>query len=237
MSRTYTIDDIEAPSVTTVLGILDKSDALLGWAVRCCTDFIRQNKGERDRYPTLDALLNAARNNWRDVRDTAADTGSQIHDMIEKYIKHGRDSAGETPDQVAHGFLAFLEWEKTNKVTWLESERTIFHPELLYAGTLDAVAVIDGKKYVIDFKSSGGFYDTFGPQIAAYRAAYMAETGVEIHGCGILRLDKNTGEPEWKDYTKRQDRDFRAFSKLLDYWYSASKRRLKNNFRVDEGAI
>jgi hypothetical protein len=237
MSRSYTVHDVECPSVTTVLATLDKSNALLGWAVKCCTQFIRDNKANRDQYPTLDALLYAAQTNWRSVRDDAADTGTQIHDMIEKYIKHGHDVFGTVPDNVANGFLAFLDWEKTNKVEWLESERTIFHPELLYAGTLDAVAIIDGKKYVIDFKSSAGFYDTFGPQIAAYRAAYMAETGVEIHGCGILRLDKKTGIPEWKDYTKRQDRDFNAFSKLLDYYYAAANRRLKNNFRAVEGKI
>lgn len=242
MSRFYTVQNIQAPSVTTVLGILDKSDALLGWAVKCCTEFIREHRGNREKYPTLDALLDAARNNWRDVRDTAADTGSQIHDLIEKYIKHGRDSVGNIPDEVAHGFLAFLEWEKANGVTWLESERTIFHPTLYYAGTLDAVCVIKDpvlgeRTYVIDFKSSKAFYDTFGPQIAAYREAYIAETGVKVHGCGILRLDKTTGVPEWKDYTKRQDRDFRAFEKLLAYYYAAAKRKLANNPRVIEGAM
>lgn len=220
-----------------MLGMLDKSDALLGWAVKCCCEFIREHRGNREQYPTLDALLEGARNNWRTVRDDAANTGSDIHGMIEKYIKHGNDFFGTIPDQVANGFLAFLDWEKTHNVKWIESERTIFHPTLYYAGTLDAVAEIDGKQYVVDFKSSGGFYDTFGPQIAAYRAAYMAETGSEIHGCGILRLDKRTGEPEWKDYTKRQGRDFRAFEKLLDYYYSAAHRKLKNNPRCIEGKI
>lgn len=237
MSRSYTVNDIEAPSVTTILGILDKSDALLGWAVKCCTQFIREHKGNRDQYPTLDALLEAAQRNWRDVRDTAADTGTQIHEAISNYIEHGHDIFGTVPEHIANGFLAFLEWEKANKVTWLKSELTVYHHELHYAGTLDAVAVVDGKTYVVDFKSSGGFYDTFGPQIAAYRAAYMAETGEEIHGCGILRLDKKTGIPEWKDYTKRQNRDFNSFSKLLDYYYAAAHRRLKNNPRCVEGKI
>lgn len=237
MSRTYTIKGIEAPSVTTVLGTLDKSDALIGWAVRCCTEFIRENRGNREQYPTLDALLEGATHNWRSVRDTAADTGSHIHDLIEKYIKHGRDAVGTLPDDVSNGFLAFLEWEQAHNVEWVESERKIFHPSSYYAGTLDAVARIDGLLYVVDFKSSKGFYDTYGMQIAAYREAYMAETGGEIHGCGVLRLDKATGKPEWKDYTKRQDRDYRAFSKLLDYWYSAAKRKLANNPRVSEGAM
>ncbi len=239
MSRAYTIDDTEMPSVTTVLGILDKSEFLIPWAVRACTGFIRKNKGDRDRYPTLDALLGAAESEWRTARDEAADIGSDIHNLIEKYIKNGMDAAGTMRPEVEHGFLAFLEWEKTMKVRWEESEMTIHHPELYYGGTLDAVAVIGTERYVIDFKSSNGFYDTFGPQIAAYREAfnYGVSNEVKATGCGILRLDKKTGIPEWKDYTKRQNRDFKSFSKLLDYYYAAAHRRLRNNPRCVEGKI
>ena len=236
MSRTYTINEIEMPSVTTVLGILDKSDALLPWAVRCATSFIREHKGNREKYPSLDELLKAAESEWRTVRDEAADIGSEIHSIIATYIQNGKDAVGAYRPEVEKGFFAFLEWEKTHGVKWLKSEMTVFSTDKYFAGTLDAICIYEEKPYVIDFKSSRGFYDTFGMQIAAYRNAAMM-MGNEVYGCGILRLDKKTGEPEWKDYTKRQDRDFAAFEKLLAYWYSAAKRKLKNNPRVSEGAI
>lgn len=234
---TYTDKGVDAPSVTTVLGILDKSDALIPWAVKTAISFIRENARNREAYPTLDALLSSAENNWRDVKETAADIGTEIHGMIEQYIKHGQDAVKEYRPEVEKGFLAFLEWEKANGVTWEASEMMVFHPTLFYAGTLDAVAVMGGKRYVIDFKSSKGFYSTYGKQIAAYREAHGVMTGKITDGCAILRLDKVTGEPEFKDYTKRQDRDFKSFSKLLDFWYSDAKRKLKNNPRVSEGEI
>ncbi len=236
MSRSYTVQDIEMPSVTTVLGILDKSDALLPWAVRCATSFIRANKGEREKYPTLDALLLGAESEWRTARDEAGDIGSEIHGLISSYILKGADAVGTYRPEVEKGFLAFLEWEKQHGVKWLKSEMTVSHESLCFAGTLDAICEFEGKSYVVDFKSSNGFYDTFGMQIAAYHGAVLS-MGETVEGCGILRLDKKTGEPEWKDYSKRQDRDYKAFCRLLDYWYSAAKRKLKNNPRVTEGEI
>lgn len=230
MGRSYTVDDIQMPSVTTVLGVVDKSEALLPWAVRQCTKFIREHKGNREQYPTLDALLNSAENNWRTVRDTAADTGTQAHNEIEEYIKHGV-IPGDTP-----AFTAFKSWEEQHGVIWKRSELTVHHAGEFYAGTLDAVCLFEGKPYVIDFKTSGGFYDTFGMQIAAYGEA--AKTlGHEIEGGGILRLDKNTGLPEWRDYSHRMSRDYAAFQHLLDFWYSTAERKLKNNPRVAMGRI
>jgi hypothetical protein len=65
-------------------------------------------------------------------------------------------------------------------------------------------------------------------QIAAYRKA-AEEMGHKVEGTGILRLDKVTGDPEWKDYSKDYDRDVTAFLKLLDFYYHAKTRRLRNN--------
>lgn len=230
MGRSYTIDGIDMPSVTSVLGTVDKSDALIPWAVRQCTKFIRENKGNRESYPTLDRLLESAENNWRTVRNEAADTGTQAHNEIEEYIKRGVIPS-DTP-----AFTAFKSWEEQHGVIWKRSELTVHHPGEFYAGTLDAVCLFEGKPYVIDFKTSNGFYDTFGMQIAAYGEASKA-WGVEIEGGGILRLDKTTGLPEWRDYSHRMARDYAAFLHLLDFWYSVSERKLKNNPRIALGRI
>lgn len=233
--RSYTIDSIEVPSVTTVLGCLDKSESLIPWAVRQCTKFIRENKGDRETYPTLDKLLASAENNWRNVRDEAADTGTRVHGIIERHIKKtGIPPVGEPVPELAYN--AFKQWEELHGVHWVKSELQIFHPSEFYAGTLDAITLFEGKNYVIDFKTSNGFYDTYGMQIAAYAsAARMA--GIEVEGCGILRLDKTTGLPEWRDFSHRMDRDYQAFLHLLDFWYSTAERRLKNNPRVALGRI
>lgn len=225
MSRAYTIDGTDYPSVTTVLDCLGKGDALLHWAVKCATLYIRQNRG---LGLSLDELLSKAEQNWKMAKEEAAGIGTEIHDLIEVYIKEGRDAVGKYRPEVTHGFLAFLEWEKAHGVKWIKSEMQIVSHVHGFAGTLDAICIYEDRPYVIDFKSSKSFYDTFGMQIAAYRKA-AEEMGHTIEGTGILRLDKVTGEPEWKDYSKDYDKDVTAFLKLLDFYYHQKQRRLKNN--------
>jgi hypothetical protein len=225
MSRAYTIEGMEFPSVTTVLDCLGKGDGLMHWAVNQAMLYIRQNRG---LGMSLDELLERASKNWMTVKGEAADIGSEIHNLIERYIKHGHDAIGTYRPEVTHGFLAFLEWEKVHGVKWLQSEMQVASRIYGYAGTLDAICIYEDRPYVIDFKSSKSFYDTFGMQIAAYRNAAV-EMGHTIDGMGILRLDKGTGEPEWKDYSDAYDKDLNAFLKLLDFFYHAKQRRLKNN--------
>ena len=228
MSRSYDISGVEYPSVTTILSLLDKGDAITNWAVKQATKFIRDNRGNREQYPDLDSLLGAAETEWRGAKEEAADIGSEIHGIIERYIQHGRDALGGFRPEVENGFLAFLEWEQAHKIQWVKSEMTVISNTYGFAGTLDAICIYEGKQYVIDFKSSKGFWDTFGKQISAYRIA-AAEMGHPTDGCGILRLDKITGIPEFKDYTKNQEKEGTAFLKLVEFYYADKDRRLKNN--------
>ena len=220
----YTDAGIDYPSVTTVLSVLDKSAVLMPWAARL------------ERVYTLehwkDESFEASNWAYKEVQEEALDIGSEIHAIIEKYIKFGKDALGNLKDEVQNGFLAFLEWEKATGVKWLESEMTVISKVHCFAGTLDAVAILNDKRYVIDFKSSKGFYAGYGKQIAAYKLAYEEMTGGRIDGSGVLRLDKLTGLPQFKDYTKNQDRKTEAFLMLLDFYYADKKRKLKNNPRV-----
>ncbi len=225
MSRIYTIDGTEFPSVTTILEILDKSDALIPWAVRCAVEYVRENMSDES---DLESVLQKAVFEWRSVKDKAADIGTQIHDAIEQWIKYGTKLTSHPSPNVMQGFAAFLQWEKEHSVKWLHSESKIVNHDRGYAGTLDAICEYEGRKMVIDFKSSKGFYDTFGMQIAAYKFAAEA-MGHPTDGCGILRLDKTTGLPEFKDYTKRYPQDLAAFLSLLGFYYTYKKRRLQNN--------
>lgn len=232
MRQPYQADGIEYPGVTTVIGILGKGDALLGWAANCAIGYAKKQI-ESGVEPLL-ALQDAA-GNWKSVRNEAADIGSEIHDLIHKYIKFGRDVTGNIRPEVANGFLAFLEWESRHKVEWHKTEMRVTSRVHGFAGTLDATCSLcpnpessERKKYLIDFKSSKGFYDGFDMQLAAYRVG-AAELGEQTEGCGILRLDKETGIPEWKDYTDKQNNAEAAFLALLRFYYLQKNRRLKNN--------
>lgn len=222
--RGYELDNITWPSVTTILNVLGKGDALLGWAAKCAANYIRDNAGTVG----LKVACDLASVKWREARDEAADIGTEIHNLIHKYIKYGKDAAGQMRPEVENGFLAFLDWEKEHKVQWISTELTVCSRVHGYAGTLDAICLFDGRKMLIDFKSSKGFYDGYEMQLAAYRLA-AAEQGSQTEGCGILRLDKETGAPEWKDYSDVQDQATNAWIALVKFYYLQKNRRLKNN--------
>jgi len=246
MSR-YTIDNIEFPSVTEIIdSCFDKSDALIGWATGEMLKWIRENTNEQMDYKSIMEIVGLSRFKFREVSGNAIDTGTQVHDLIEDYIKFGIDKTSKRDynDNIKNAFLAFLDWEKVNNIKWVESEIVVYSKEIYVAGRLDAICYYQDKLYCIDFKSSKGFYDGYDLQIAAYPMMYnemkysqkIKKPGFkgieEIVNCGILRLDKESGVPEWKDYSKNLDRKWDAFNKLVDFFYIYKNRRLKNNPRV-----
>ena len=254
MGRKYTINEAEYPSVTTILDVLDKSQALIPWALNCFESKILETNGLSKTDNGVIEIstddISKAKKEYKDVSQTALDIGTQIHDLIEQYLKTGKDPFKELKDEVTNGFLAFLEWEKDNIESWIESEAVTVNETWGYAGTLDAIAKMkDGRVMVIDFKSSKGFYSGYDMQIASYRYARETMNGeykialpyppfktykkvylpMKIDGMGVLRLDKVTGLPEWKDYSKVYERKLETFKTLTKFYYLNADRRLKGN--------
>ena len=71
-------------------------------------------------------------------------------------------------------------------------EQQVICPELGFAGTLDRIGVIDGKKYLLDIKTSNGIYNSYWLQLAAYRQAAHVNMGVDVDGVAILWLNAKT---------------------------------------------
>ena len=116
----------------------------------------------------------------------------------------------EQKQKVLAGFVAFLEWRDAVKLEPIALEETVYGN--CWGGTLDFRGLLDGKPYVIDFKTSKAIYASdYGPQIAAYKSTFD-----NVDGCGILRLDKETGLPEWKDFSKRYESDLNVFNKMVE---------------------
>ena len=107
-----------------------------------------------------------------------------------------------------------MKWKDDNDVKPIYLEQTV--SSKYWAGTLDFLGWYNGKLYVIDWKSSKSFYPEMRYQIAAYRSA-APRHGVE--GCAVLRLDKLTGLPEFKDYSKTYEKDLKVFNAMVDLFY------------------
>lgn len=225
----YELDGVTYPSVTTILGILDKP-ALKHWAANCAVEYIEQHIDEiqSPRGPhTIADILGNARTAFTAASSAARSIGTEVHQMIEDYLMTGEDPT-DVSDAAETAFLAFLEWEAKNKVKWLASELTLFHRHVGYAGTADARAIINDHEYIVDFKTSKAVYDEYRVQLSAYKAA-AEDSGIEAPSIGIIRLDKETGAPEFLDVTAGCEQRIRYFYLLVRAYYAQKKRRLKGN--------
>src|SRR5690554_1456176 len=89
------------------------------------------------------------------------------------------------------GFEAFLKWTEQLKIEYVKSEAPVYSREHNYAGTLDAIAIINGRKSLLDFKTSNYIYfDQYMMQVAAYELAYTEESGDKIEDRYIIKIPK-----------------------------------------------
>jgi hypothetical protein len=209
----YEKDGIKYPRCTDIISdCTNKSDGLIQWAANQVVEWIRENTTSQlmGMYLINDDDLEQARYNFKETSQTALDVGSEVHNAIEKHLK------GEcytlTSDQAKNGFEAFLQWQEVNKLIPEALELTMYSKR--WAGTLDFVGTFNGKKYVIDWKTSKAFYPEMRYQVAAYRSVAGA-----VDGCGVLMLNKETGMPTFKDTSKTYKKDLQVFNKMLELYF------------------
>jgi hypothetical protein len=220
MSRHYKKAKKKYPSVTTIIGeCVDSSGALTQWAANMCKDWIKENcahdfnwGSEEGFYEVYDAELDEMRFNFRKVSQKALDIGSEVHGAIELDLKDELCLGKLTRPESLNAFNAFLEWKLENHLEPIALEQTVWGNR--WAGTLDMICMLDGVKTVVDFKTSKDFYwDSMGPQIAAYKSV------TDATHCGILRLDKESGMPFYRDRTKYYERDLEIFQHMLEIYF------------------
>lgn len=142
---------------------------------------------------------NLGRNYFKE-KERILDVGSRLHEAIAEYLTNGTLSTiqhlrGPLRNEVLTCFRNFLAWHNhIKKIGWklevIYSEIPLVTP--WYGGTADLIAKINGRTYVIDFKSSKSINFTYLIQTVAYKWAidnYYPELG-PIDGVGILRFDK-----------------------------------------------
>jgi hypothetical protein len=142
----------------------------------------------------------------RNISRSKMDRGTTVHSLIEAYKTTG-NVIDTVPDEFKGYANAFYKWANDLHPSIQECEKTIVSDEYGYAGTLDMLADIGGKRYVIDFKTSkdGTVYSEAHLQASAYIHC--------LEGCdgGIL-----VGLAEDGTYTHNLVRDgFEAFKHAL----------------------
>lgn len=202
-SHRYKVDGKWVSSVTTVLGLIDKSRQLLKWSENLTREYLKGFIGAEIESN----LIESAVTQYTQIRDEAGDIGKQIHSWIERFIDSKVNNAEPpeiTPDMneaVTNGIMAFINWYSSNKVEFLESERIVYSKKYNYIGTLDVIMRVNDEVVIGDFKSGKGVYAQFWYQLSAYRQAFLEEFPKgKIDKYMILHFDKETGD--FKIYTK-----------------------------------
>lgn len=175
-AHVYTWNDGRAiysplPSVTTILRVIDKSGPLVGWAKRETAACAVRNLDMlvRMREAGGDAAAVAWLKGIPDFRrDTAADIGTRVHKLVEQLARGAEPEVTAEEAPYVAAYRTFLAAFRPRFVAVEELVVSLRHG---YAGTLDAIATIDGETWVLDVKTGTGLYPETGLQLAAYASA------------------------------------------------------------------
>lgn len=127
--------------------------------------------------------------------EKAQDIGNDAHELIDAFLKGGETKKKIEREAPWLVYRAFLEFKALNELKVKETERSVWHKELRYAGTVDCIAETKEGIFIIDWKSSKAIYTDMWLQVVAYReAAVSMGLAPKAAGCMLVRLPKEEAE-------------------------------------------
>lgn len=172
-ARFYYAEGNFYPSVTTILEAYPKDAAYFKWIKEVGTD--------------ADA-----------IRDEAGRRGSVVHELTELYDKGAEVSLlnmdGNLQFKMSEWamFERYVDFTTRFKPEYIMNEQNFVSARLGFAGTIDRLAMLDGKLTLIDIKTSNNIHDSYWLQLAAYAALVHDMTDFQIEQYGILHLNAKT---------------------------------------------
>ena len=109
-------------------------------------------------------------------RDKAADRGTLVHDLAEKYM-HG-ESVETEDEEICKHLMSFEKFWRDNEIQMIDTELFMWHKDVPWAGTCDIIAKMNGKYAIIDIKT-GGYYKSHEIQLNMYAELLSKITGEE----------------------------------------------------------
>jgi len=142
----YVIDGTWYPRVTKILEVKSKP-------------------GLEVFFKEMDSYLLA-----EEVKNRSALEGSMVHTAVQNLLIGNID---DIPRGIMPAITAFKNFNETRGIVFHKEyvERQVKSLHHRYAGTVDALATVDGKFGVLDIKTSTGFYPEYNLQTAAYMLA------------------------------------------------------------------
>ncbi len=160
----YTIDNVWYPRVTKIVSIKAKPA-------------LYRFYGEAESFKAAAAIT-----------EKSAEEGTLIHETVEGILLGKNSEIPESVRPAVNAFTNFLE-TKNIQVSPELVERRVVHYGERYAGTVDALALIDGKFGVLDIKTSQAIYRDYNLQTSAYMDA-LKNGFSNLQTRWILRIDQ-----------------------------------------------
>ena len=179
----YTHEGVVYRGTTSIIGVLDKSDALMPWAAK---QTATAAVGLVNELPAMlaamgpDGVISALtkRSAWE--RDKAADIGSSIHEWADR-IALG-EATEAVPADIRERVEAYAYWWVASGWKRRLTEACVVSTSMGYGGTLDILAFDEhGRTVLGDVKSGRNVYAETKLQLAAYgMAELIAPPGSEV---------------------------------------------------------
>ena len=204
--RKYTHRGVDYASVTTILSLGRPKEWLGAWAAKMVAEEAARvflTDEYRDTAP--DEIVRQLKGApWR-KRDAAAAGGTARHETLEAMAYHR-----SLPDD-APGREQLEQWRGAYRPVILESEAQVVNCSEGYAGSLDLIAEVYGRRLIVDLKTSRKFDGSGRPknvdrdwclQLAAYRfAEFIFDdderwTMPEVEGAAVLWVPSDAPE-QW----------------------------------------
>jgi hypothetical protein len=132
----------------------------------------------------------------------AADEGTQVHELVERYL-NGEEikflNEREQPiydPEIWKMFLNFVDFWETYKPTLIEAEVHLFSDKLKIAGTCDIVCEIDGEIWILDLKTSNQITQTYEIQTSLYKECYEECFQKKVAKTGVLWVKAGSRGPD-----------------------------------------
>lgn len=199
-------EEVYYPSVTSILSYLPSSAFFLEW-------------------------LADVGHNADIIRNKAAREGTQVHEAIEHMLAGEElswiDDWGKARYslQVWQMILKAFDFFDTYKPETIASELFLWSDKHKYAGATDWLGKLEGKTWLLDFKTSNHVSKSYDLQLAAYAKALEECKGIKVDKAGVLWLKASTrkaskiagvyqGEGWQIKEVADLDKDFEAFQNV-----------------------
>lgn len=147
-----------------------------------------------------------------EVLNNAADRGTEVHEAAENYANFGIEDI--SPENRAY-FDGFRQWFDTVKPEVVSTEFKTYHKYLIYGGTVDLLAYINGHLYLIDYKTTYNVEKMLTRvQLEAYKQALISH-GIPVERKAILHLTK-TGRARLLEYDTYDTQAWEVFGSLVN---------------------